>query len=74
MTRDDLLVMIERERERHKTPGIRALEAKLQEIAIRHRRACEAEMAPVVKALVQLESTIPFFGFGLTEEKPDGVE
>jgi hypothetical protein len=59
MNFDEVENYLAAERERRKTPRERELEAELQAIAIKHRKAMVAESGPVLKELAEIEARKP---------------
>lgn len=51
--------LLDMERERRKTPRERELEKVMAEIGMKHQRALQAELAPFIQELAEIESKKP---------------
>lgn len=56
MDRVELEAFLNAERERQKTPRERVIEGSIREIGERHQRAYQAEIAPLIAELIELNN------------------
>lgn len=56
---DDFQNLVELERERRKTDREREIEREIAAIAAKHKRSLDAELAPLMKELTEIEARKP---------------